>query len=87
MLKDPGASLDDFDRKIHPEWKDSFGVQQLVLPSGKTVAFWDYKHGPYFYKYGYFRNNPRIPTQFGFLWNPEFEPYPKLIPGNSSKIL
>ena len=67
-----------FDKKIHPEWKLSFGLQHFVSPCGKTLAWFDYKAGaPCFLRRGYLRRNERIPEQFRFCHDPDFDPFPK----------
>ena len=69
---------DYFDKKIHPEWKLSFGTQQFVTPCGKSLAYFDYKaRTAHFYRRGFLRRNARIPEQFRFCWDPEFDPFPK----------
>ena len=82
MVQPPGVPLPNFDKKIHPSWESAHGTQQFVLPSGHSIAFWNnIPPTLFFYNRGYFRRNKRIPSEFKFCFDPDFDPFPDFKPG------
>ena len=78
MIQAPLITPRNFDPKIHPQWKQSYGTDQFVEPGGKSIAWWEPVRGiAFFYNRGFLKKHPTLSGVSKFVDDPDYDPWPK----------